>query len=145
MKKKLKLLLAASLISLVTFSQSISPNESTEFCPLTDITFTVTLPRIKSNTIPTVASWTNTPIVVIGVSNLTSTSTQTTFTFTGRFRDVNIKQEFKIDYVTDASPNGLSYIPSFKRIKSLFYPANCTQVPNRATITVPRCQVVNIR
>lgn len=144
MKKKLTLVLAATLTVLVTFSQSISPNENTEFCPLTDVTFTVTLPRIKNNTQPNVSSWTNTPIVVSGVSNLTNTATQTTFTFVGRFRDVNIKQEFKIDYVTDANPNGLSYIPSFKRIKSLFYSTTCAQVPNQATITVPRCQVVNI-
>ena len=98
MKKKILLLLVAASSFCTTFSQTISPVESTEFCPLVDMTFTVTLPRIADNTTPTVASWTNTPILVSGVSNLVNTATQTSFTFVGRFRDVNINQVFRVTY-----------------------------------------------
>lgn len=44
--------------------QSISPSETTEFCPNVDVTFTVTLPPIADNTQPNLASWTNGPIIV---------------------------------------------------------------------------------
>jgi hypothetical protein len=140
------LLLAATCIFSLSFSQgtSISPNESSEFCPLTDITFTVTLPRIAENTTPTVISFTNTPFVMSGVSNLAHTSTQTTFTFVGRFRDVNIAQAFRVQYATSSNPSVTYDPPPFKRIKSLFYPTSCAQIPNQATITAPRCEAVNI-
>jgi len=142
MKKIFSLIIAFIIISMATSAQSIFPNENTEFCPLTSTTFTVTLPRIASGTTPTVASWTNGPILISGVSNLSHTSTQTTFSFVGQFRDVNINQQFKIDY----TPNGgsaSSYYPSFKRVKSLFYNTNCAQIPNQGTITAPRCQISN--
>lgn len=58
MKQKFTLLFIAALIALDALSQSISPDENTEFCPLTNITFTVTLPLIASNTQPNVSSWT---------------------------------------------------------------------------------------
>ncbi len=129
--------------ALTNYAQSISPVESTEFCPLTDITFNVTLPLVATGTTPTVASWTNSPILVSGVSNLSHTSTQTTFTFVGSFRDVNINQMFKIDY----TPNGgtaSSYFPQFKRIKSLFY-GTCTPIqPSINPISAEICKVVNI-
>jgi hypothetical protein len=143
MKKNLLLLLAASFIFSLSFSQSISPNENPEFCPLTDITFTVTLPRIVDNSTPTLISFTNTPFIMSGVSNLVHTSTQTTFTLVGRFRDVNINQVFRVQYATISNPSA-TYDPQFKRIKSLFYPTTCAQIPNQATITAPRCEAVNI-
>lgn len=49
------------IVTLSTKAQSISPNEETEFCPNVNITFTVTLPRIASSTMPSVASWINGP------------------------------------------------------------------------------------
>jgi hypothetical protein len=139
MNKKFILFIASIVACLATFSQSISPNENTEFCPLTNVTFTVTLPRIASGTTPVVSAWTNTPTVISGVSNLNHTSTQTTFTFVGRFRDVNIAQMFKVDYTPDGG-SASSYYPQFKRIKSLFY-GSCTPVqPNRSSITADLCQ-----
>lgn len=113
----------------------------------------VTLPRIKDGTVPNVSAWTNNPTVITGVTNLSNTPAQTTFTFAGRLRDVNIKQEFKIDYITDANPNGLSFIPTFKYIKSLFYPTPTSQNQNGpcqplklnvTRINAPLCQAVNI-
>ena len=124
---------------MVSYAQSISPNENTEFCPLTSTTFTVTLPRIATGTTPTVSSWTNTPVLISGVSNLSQTSFQTTFTFVGQFRDVNINQVFRVDYV----PNGGSatfYEFKFKRVKSLFH-GTCSPIqPNRSSITADLCQ-----
>lgn len=148
MKKKFTLLLAATLTVFIAFSQSISPDENTEFCPLTDITFTVTLPRIAANTQPNVASWTGIPQIVSGASNITNTSTQTTFTFVGRFRDENVLQTFKIDY----TPNGgtsTSYYPVFKKIKSLSHGNTVSQSclpisPNQTLLTAAPCQAVNL-
>jgi len=76
MIKKLTIIVLFAITSLHSAAQSISPDIITEFCPLVNITFTVTLPRIAANTSPTVASWTNTPIVVSGASNVTHTATQ---------------------------------------------------------------------
>jgi hypothetical protein len=147
MKQKIQILLVLLLIAGAATSQGISPSVNNEYCPGTNITFTVTLPRIKDNTIPTVASWTNTPIIVVGVSNLTNTSAQTTFTFVGKFRDVNIKQEFRVSYITDNDPNAY-YVLTFKNIKSFFYGITASQtcLPlqiNQTSIQAPRCQITN--
>ncbi|MCK9404310.1 MAG: hypothetical protein M0Q26_13010 [Chitinophagaceae bacterium] len=154
MNKKLVLIIVSLIGTLSTVAQSILPVETGEFCPLQDITFTVTLPRIVDNTTPTVASWTNGPIVVSGINpnSVVNTQTQTTCTFVGRFRDVNINQVFKIDYVTSTNPSAI-YLASFKKIKSLFYPnpvgssssSPCQQFRvNQISITAPLCQVTNI-
>lgn len=148
-----KLLITAVLIisSLCAFSQSISPDISTQFCPNTNITFTVTLPKIQNNTSVNVASWTGTPTVISGAQNISSTQTNTTFTFVGRFRDVNIKQEFKVEYTPDGgSPT--SHVFTFKYIKSLFYdnPIGATGSPcepfraNQTSINAPLCQLSDI-
>lgn len=143
MNKKLLLILVSFIGTLSTIAQSISPNETTEFCPGVNITFTVTLPRIADNTTPTVISWTNTPIVVSGVSDLTNTTTQTTFTFVGKFQDANQKQVFRVNYATTSNPNAV-YDASFKRIKSLFYASYCTPIQlNQSQITAPPCQISN--
>ncbi len=91
MKRIFTLIIASIIINTASFAQYITPNENTEFCPLTSITFTVNLPRIATGTTPMVYPTTNTPILISGVSNLSHTSSQTTFTFVGQFRDVNIK------------------------------------------------------
>ena len=145
------MLIAAVLIisSLRAFAQSISPDISSQFCPNTNVTFTVTLPRIADGTPVNVASWSGVPMVV-SVQGVSNTQTQTTFTFVGRFRDENIKQEFKIDY-TPAGGSSISYIPSFKYIKSLSHdnPIGAPNSPcepfraNQTSITVPLCQLID--
>lgn len=120
-------------------AQSISPSESSEHCPLTNITFTVTLPRVSSGTFPTVASWTGAPQVVSSnANNPTHTSTTTTFTFVGRFNDANVTQVFRIEYQTPTNANG-RYDATFRRVQSLFHSTSCTQTTNQAPITVPIC------
>ena len=89
------------------------------------------------------------PIVVNGVSNLTNTQTQTTFTFVGRFDDKNITQVFKIDYATSDNPDA-HYYPSFKKIKSLHFnntssPTSCFPIqPNQLSVNPPLCEIMNI-
>ena len=48
-----------------------------------------------------------------------------------------------LELLINTNPNGVKDF-EFKRIKSLAYSTSCAQVPDQATITVPRCQVVNI-
>lgn len=148
MIKKFTLIMAIAFMSFCASSQSISPNEATEFCPLVNVTFTVTLPRIKDGSAVNVYSWTNTPILVSGVSNLTNTQTQTTFTFAGRFTDANINQVFKVDY-TPNEGSATFYLAQFKNIKSLALTNTVSQSclplqPNQTLITAPLCQVVNV-
>lgn len=111
----------------------------------------MTLPRISDNTIPSVASWTNSPLVVSGVSNLTSAGSQTTFNFVGKFQDVNVNQEFRVTYITPDNPNANQIFP-FKRIKSLFYsnesstmpPCNVIRPNQVQPVIFPRCQLASV-
>jgi len=90
MKKKLILLLIISVISLSVSSQSIYPDATTAVCPNENVTFTVIVPGYNA----TVASWTNGPTVIQGLTEVSHTNTTTTYTFIGQFRDVNIAQAF---------------------------------------------------
>ena len=85
-----------------------------------------------------------------GTSNVINTTTQTTFKFVGQFRDVNIIQVFKIDYVTSSNPSA-TYLATFKKIKSLFYsdrslafpPCNVIRPNQTQPIVFPRCQTAS--
>ena len=136
-------------------SQTISPTETGEFCPETNITFTVTLPLIKANTTPSVASWTNTPIIVSGVANLTSNTNNqtTTFTFVGKFRDVNLMQVFRVSYIANSNPTvTIDKDFQFKNIKSFFLfgsatinilSCNSTQPDNCFSSNLSSCKYPN--
>lgn len=151
MIKKVSLFVLTILLFLTSIGQSISPSETIEFCPNQNITFTVTLPRITDGTVPSVSSWTNSPIVVSGINptSIVNTPTQTTCTFVGKFRDVNINQVFRITYTTAANPTGTTYDPQFKKVKSLFYDfttsSSCLPIQlNQSNVLVPRCEIVDI-
>lgn len=125
------------------FSQSISPSVNSDYCPLANTTFTVTLPIIKAGTTPNISSWTGTPIVVSGVSGLSSNGSNTTFTFVGQFRDENSTQVFKIDYQTDANPNA-AFEPTFKKIKSLTFTSALSNIStNIPSISSQICQITS--
>lgn len=135
----------ACMITSSLYSQSIFPADTEEYCPQQDIIFTVRLPVISTGTIPNIVSWTNNPIVV---SNINPATIQyypdhTICYFTGRFRDLNIKQVFKINYSVSGNPNA-SFDFEFKRIKSLYYTIGCSGAANQPAVTVPRCQIVSI-
>lgn len=71
MKKIIILLLIVITTSNFLYSQkSISPNESTEFCPLVNTTFTVTIPLIKPNSSVSLSAI-GTPTIITGVTGLT--------------------------------------------------------------------------
>lgn len=143
MKKIYKLFVLSFIISISLSAQNISPNQDAEFCPLTSITFTVTLPRVENGTTPIVNSLTNTPILISGVNNLNHTSSNTTFTFVGQFRDVNISQTFRVSYTPmGGAPATKDF--DFKRVKSFFYGTSCTPIqPNVGQIYSPRCEITN--
>ncbi|HZK70794.1 MAG TPA: T9SS type A sorting domain-containing protein [Clostridia bacterium] len=118
-------------------AQTISPVQTTEFCPSTEYTFTVSIPKTYSSMIGEGGSFiTQSPTFPVG----------STFTFKGKFGDANQKQIFRI-YYTD----GTNYGFEFTKIKSLFYSTTSTAFPpcnvikpNQVQpIIFPRCQVAN--
>lgn len=128
--KYLFFIIICSTFSVNLKSQTISPSPNQEYCPEVEYTFTVTITKPFQNIIGESGSIvTQQPSLPVG----------STFIFKGKFGDANQKQSFRVTF-----SDGSSYPFEFKKIKSLYYPVTCSQVPNQATITAPRCQVVNI-
>ena len=140
---KIFLILSLSMIftNIALFCQkSISPNVNTEFCPLVNQTFTVTIPLIKSGTDVTL-SVIGTPTIVTGVTSLSSSGSVTTFTFVGRFSDDNNIQSFRADF-TKADNTADNYLMEFKKIKSLKF----NSIPSTINTNIPEinsapCQI----
>lgn len=122
MNLNISMLISLSLLAITnSFSQQppvISPSENTEFCPLVNTTFTVTLPRIRQDT-EIQLSTVGTPIIISGVANVTHTSEITTFTFVGRFSDDNNLQSFRVGWKRNSNNQDAVREFGFKRIKSL--------------------------
>lgn len=140
--KKIILLLNIALATITnSFGQSIiSPIESSEFCPLVNTTFTVTIPLIKAGTGVTLTAI-GTPTIVTGVTGLTSSGANTTFTFVGRFSDDNNTQSFRIDFTRSNNTPDFK-IFEFKKIKSLkFYSTPSAINPSLSSINSPRCLI----
>jgi hypothetical protein len=113
--KQLLLIALACVVVFTANSKTISPRQSTEFCPNIEYTFTATIPKPYQSMIGIGGCFvTQSPQPPVG----------TTFTFKGKFGDANQKQTFKI-YYTD----GTSYDFEFKKIKSLFYSTPATAFP----------------
>lgn len=111
-------------------AQTISPSQNNEYCPNVEYTFTVTIPKSYQSMIGINGCYvTQQPSYPIG----------STFTFKGKFGDSNQKQTFRIVYTDNSSQDF-----DFKKIKSLYFGTSCTAIPNKAAVTVPLCQVVNI-
>jgi len=138
MKQKIALLFFSLLSLNIVLSQSISPLETTEQCPLTNITFTVIIPGEQ----PIVSSDLGAPTIVTGVNIVTTAANSTTFTFVGRFVDANATQAFRVNYKDENGVNKENKF-YFKRIKSLFYGACSLISPQQTSIIVPRCEIVN--
>ncbi len=144
MKKILTLTTLLFSFALLANSQTIAPLQSAEFCPGLDITFTVTI----QGTNPVVSSYTNTPVLVQGAYDISSSGGNTTFKFKGKFRDVNIRQGFRVNY-KNSTNQSVNFDPVFKNIKSLFYnnpvSSSCPSIlPTQTTVIAPTCQVTNI-
>lgn len=116
-------------------AQSISPSTNNEYCPDTEITFTVTIPGTYQSIIGVGGS-----AVTLSPYNFTSSGGNTTFNFKGKFADVNKAQSFDVTYTSGGTTQHFN--EPFKKIKSLFYTITCSQLqPNQTTITAPPCQI----
>lgn len=127
--KKIFLTAIISVVTLITYGQTISPSQNDEYCPNTEYTFTASITKPYSS------------IIGVGgcaVTQQPSSPVGSTFTFKGTFNDVNQKQTFKI-YHTDGTQTDFD----FKKIKSLFYGACSAIQPNISSITVNLCTVQN--
>ncbi len=129
--KQLYLILVCFFLLNAANSESISPLITDEYCPNTEYTFNVTIPKSYSS------------ISTLGgcyVTQLPTPPVGGTFTFKGKFADANQKQTFTINYT-----DGSHYDFVFKKIKSLFYSSTgCTQIQAPLTITMPLCVISTI-
>jgi hypothetical protein len=125
-------------------AQTISPSLSNEYCPNTEITFTVTIPGTYQSIIGIGGCF-----VTQSPFNFSSSGSNVIFNFKGKFADANQAQTFSIAFtpVSGSSP----FTATFKKIKSLFFSATSTTNPpcnvikptTPTTITAARCQIVN--
>lgn len=91
--------------------------------------------------------WTNNPIIVSTNYPQPNAASSTTFSFVGKFQDVNIAQTYGVRYKRQGKNDTTEYI-TFKKIKSLFYPnsvsSSCPNLqPNQSSISADICQIVN--
>lgn len=140
MKQSIILILIIIKSNLIFSQKSIMPNENTDFCPLVNTTFTITIPLIKPNSTVTLSAI-GTPTIITGVTGLSSNATSTTFTFIGRFSDDNNTQSFRVDF-TKSDNSSDFYISEFKKIKSLKHPS----IPSTINTNIPEivsqiCQI----
>lgn len=120
MKKQLLFILFCTFLSITFYGQeSILPIEATEFCPNTNIIFTVTLPQIQANSSINVTTNAGGCTVVAGASNISSNNGVTTFNFTGKFADNSITQSFSVSYKISTNPNAINKVFEFYKIKSV--------------------------
>lgn len=129
--KQILLTIFFSIAIIIAHTQpTISPSLNNEYCPNVEYTFTATITKAYSSMIGVGGCY---------VTQLPASPVGTTFTFKGKFADVNQKQTFRIYH-----PDNTWTDFDFKRIKSLFY-GTCTPIqPNQTTVTAARCQIVNI-
>lgn len=148
MKNIFSFLLLSFLANVTSAQYLITPSETLEYCPNTNITFAVTISGYE----PFVFSWTNNPTLISANYPPANPAASTPFSFVGSFRDVNIAQTFGVKYKRQNKPDTIEYI-TFKKIKSLFYPnptgnsqnSPCQQFKaNQTQITAPLCEIVNI-
>ncbi len=141
--KQLQIFLLLILFSKLTYAQEgVFPSKDNEYCPLTEYTFTVTIPGTYSSMIGAGGCYVT---VAPNPNNFTTSGSNTIFDFKGKFADVNAAQTFTVYYTTTSG--SATYNIVFKKIKSLFYyftSNDCPYIqPNTTVITATRCQVAN--
>jgi len=142
MKKLFFLLIVSVFCFFKLTAQTITPSQTTEQCPGTNITFTVTIAAQSIQSVQPKALNVN-PTVVQQPFNLSTSGGNITFNFVGRFSDYNNKQTFTV-YYTNASNQAVTYDFPFIKIKSLLTAISCAQVqPSPSSITAPRCEINN--
>ena len=83
-------------------TENISPSRDAEYCPNTEYTFTATIPKTYQS------------LLAIGGSQITQLPTSpvgSSFTFKGKFGDLNQKQTFRVFYT-----DGTYFDFDFKKI-----------------------------
>ena len=124
--------------SCVARAQTISPSQTAEYCPNTEVTFTATVPGVYTG----MASTGYVLLTSIPTSTFNSNTGVSTINFIAKFGDYNLTQGFIIYYNTATSST--SYSPVYKKIKSLYFTNgldDCANIkPNLPTITWPVCQ-----
>ena len=142
MKKVLNLLALLSITAATCFGQNtgkISPLETTEQCPATNITFSVTIPAITSAT-PIVSATTGNATVVTNATNVVRYTDSATFTFVGKFRDENITQTFSVSFQTSSGGFAKDFV--FEKIKSFYFSSSFANInPNTLSISSAICQI----
>lgn len=131
-------IIAVLLTSFRTFGQSISPDITTEVCPNTEYIFSVTVPGAYQS-VSTIGGC----IITQSPYNITSSATNSSFNFKGKFYDANQTQIFVVNYSNNG--NQSKQFP-FKKIKSLFFTSACTPPiqPNQTSVQPAICSAVNI-
>lgn len=132
--RNLALLSFCSILFNVATSQSISPSQNGEYCPNMEYTFTATITKAYSSMIGVGGCY---------VTQLPTQPVSTTFTFKGKFADVNQNQTFRVYH-----PDNTYTDFAFKKIKSLFYnnptSQSCPGIqPNISLLTAAPCTIVN--
>lgn len=123
--RQLYCLVFSFLLFNVAKAQFIVPSQNDEYCPGTEYTFTVTIAKPYLNIVAEGGCY---------VTELPTSPVGSTFTFKGKFADLNQKQTFRIYYQDNSSTPF-----DFKKIKSLFYGTTCTPIqPNQSVINAPR-------
>lgn len=143
MKQKIILATISLVFLFQAKSQTITPNQSTEVCPLVDYTFTASV----TGTNPSIDNFYSTAILVQQVYNVSTTTsngvTTTTFNFKGRFNDVNTKQYFRLKYTNSANSPTL-YDYSFLKIKSLLHWGTGVTNNGQPPRSTDDCSAINI-
>ncbi len=124
-------------------AQTISPLETAEFCPNTEIVFTVIVPGYN----PNVSTGIGGCLVTMSAYNIKTASdnSSTTFNFKGRFNDVNQKQVFQVNYLTRIGSGQKDFV--FKNIKSLniYTPSgNCPGIYIKSDVIAPMCKITSV-
>jgi hypothetical protein len=129
----------AILAFALQLNAQISPGTDNEYCPNTNITFTVTLPGTGYTGINVTGWSSNVPaIVVTNAYNINTSTGNTVFNFVGRFIDVNNAQAFRVNYSVSNQASHVDY--QFQKIKSFQTPDNVSKPqPTPTSITASRC------
>ncbi|HSR37583.1 MAG TPA: hypothetical protein VLL95_01615 [Phnomibacter sp.] len=115
--KQVYLFLIVILISKFSDAQVISPDRSGEYCPGSNITFTVTIAGQSVQSV-TPKALNIAPLVVQQPFNISVNGGNITFSFVGSFTDNNNKQTFTVNY-TNSIGQPSTWDATYIKIKSL--------------------------
>lgn len=134
--RRLFLLTVASIILFSAKGQTISPDTTNEYCPLTEVTFAVTIPNVDVGTTPTINGSNGAQVLLQPYSIITQNGTST-FKFKGQFADFNKRQLFQVSYKRDQLSQTANF--SFKNIKSFSQGYFYVPMTGMNVVNAPHC------